>query len=176
MIDLNNISSENEIKQYIESVEKEQKHLSERISAAKKKLKEVHERNIRSKLAIPFIPKPEERYCGYSFGGISWESTYSKHYDEQARLGNFFRTKDEAFLAFKKRRAETELLMMCDGFAGKTGVFITYDTEEKQFCADYSGRLCITPYRFESEESCMKAIRELGDSKLRLIFNIKPED
>ncbi len=176
MKDLNNMSSEDEIKQYIELAKKGQEHLCKKISEAKKKLKEIHEGNIISKLAIPFIPKPEERYCGYTFEGASWESTYSKRYDEQAMLGNFFRTKDEAFLAFKKRRAETELLMMCDGFSGKTGVFITYDTEEKQFCADYSGRLCITPYRFESEESCLEAIRKLGDSKLRLIFNIKPED
>lgn len=89
------------------------------------------------------------------------------------KLGNCFKTEEEAQKELDRRLAEQELLDMCDWEKDKPCYEIYYNFKEKCFegdvCYSYS---CYSPYRFATKESCQKAIDTLGTDKLKLIFRI----
>lgn len=147
----------------------------ERMDNEIKRCEKALEKSKMPKLAIPFIPKDKDRFCVYNrYGKISSGFLVSKNDLETAMLLGAYKTEEETKLAYEKRKAEIELLMMCDGLEKRT-CFVPYFDDNELFvgrCAWY--KPC--PYRFASKESCQKAIKKLGDHKLRLIFNIPLED
>lgn len=87
------------------------------------------------------------------------------------KIGNCFKTEEEAQKELDRRFAEQELLDFCD-FDGR--VELCYDEHAECFEADDGSELpyYYSPYRFATKESCQKAIDTLGDEKLKLIFRI----
>lgn len=164
-----------------DKIEKLEAHKRE-VEAKIKECQEALERSKKTKLAIPFVPEEKEKYWYYSYSGEILD-TSNENYDgdvNQIKTGNSFRTEEEAKLAYEKRCAETELLMMCDGLdviEVCVKVFIPrFDRDDEHWYAEFWDTFLFSPYRFASEESCQAAIDKLGDRKLRLIFNIPLED
>lgn len=161
----------------------------ERMNNEIKKCEKALEESKKPKLAIPFIAKKGEKYWFYASDSniYSTERCDDNTYDvERAMVSNSFRTEEEARLAYQKRCAETELLMMCDGLE-KEGNEKVWFPVLQVFCANGKPYSSIwkaisdnydkmTPYRFSSNEYCEVAIKKLGDRKLRLIFNIPLEN
>lgn len=170
-----------------DKIEKLEAHKRE-IEAKIKECQEALERSKKPKLAIPFVPEEKEKYWLYTTGPYYCTTANEKDEDDFARIkaGNCFRTKEEAKLAYEKRCAETELLMLCDGLEREGSEKIWFPVLQV-FCSNgrpYSSIWKVTsdnydkmiPYRFASAESCQAAIEKLGDRKLRLVFNIPLED
>lgn len=173
MADLNKMT-EREIQAHIGLLEKAKNGITEQLEEAKQRLEMMKN----PKLVIPFIPENGEKYWYYSCSGEILD-TSNDNYEEdinQAKTGKCFRTESEAGLAYEKRCAEAELVMMCDGLEDPTGCYIRYDASKGEFITDCSIVYAVTPYRFSTDESCSEAINKLGDRKLRLIFNIPLED
>lgn len=86
------------------------------------------------------------------------------------KIGNCFKTEEEAQKELDRRFAEQELLDMCD-WEKETDLAwsIIYSIERGGFDVVYHH---YSPYRFASEESAQKAIDTLGTEKLKLIFRI----
>lgn len=149
----------------------------ERMDNEIKKCEKALEESKKPKLAIPFIAKKGKKYWFYASDSniyLTERCDDNTHDVARAMVGNSFRTEEEARLAYQKRCAETELLMMCDGL-DKEMCFVpyfSYGVWRIDFWKCYKG----CPYRFKTEESCQKAIDKLGDHKLRLIFNIPLEN
>lgn len=100
----------------------------------------------------------------------------SRCFDDEFDLGRYklgfvFRTKEEAQKDIDRRIAEQELLDMCD-WDGKLVYYIIYNPISESFDVNLYNTFIPTPYRFESEESCKKAVDTLGTDKLKLIFRI----
>ena len=121
-----------------------------------------------------WFPKKDEQY--YSIYNCEVESchnisneTAKKQYD----VNNIFKTREEAEKELSRRKAETELLDMCDWTADSDRMWmIFYDRGFSHFNTDYYFSQQHTPYCFASEESARKAIDKLGEEKLKLIFRI----
>lgn len=111
-------------------------------------------------------------YSVMSIGNIvkySWGTDYidSGHY----RLGNCFKTKQEAQKELERRVAERELLEMCD-WEGGDQYNLLYHCKTNTFNSVYSLNFIQNPYRFASKKSCQQAIEQLGTEKLKLVFRI----
>lgn len=164
------------IKDKIEKLEAHKREIEEKI----KECKEAWEKSKKPKLAIPFVPEEGEKYWYYdTLLPYCYDTTNEKGVGNeiQIQIGNSFRTEEEAKLAYEKRCAETELLMLCDGLDLKEKAhFVPCFVEEKKWSIDSWYKYTLCPYRFASRESCQAAIEKLGDRKLRLIFNIPLKD
>lgn len=99
--------------------------------------------------------------------GITEESVDYVHY----KLGNCFKTKEEAQKELDRRLAEQELLDVCDWDGEEKVYAIECRYNDKWFTCSWSSYIQ-SPYRFASEECCQKAIDTLGTEKLKLIFRI----
>lgn len=119
--------------------------------------------------------KPKDGYNYYGITGdgiiksIVW-NTDDVDYGYY-KLGNCFKTEEEAQKELDRRLAEQELLDMCD-CDGR--VELCYDEHAECFEADDTSEFPYyhSPYRFASEESCKLAIDLLGTEKLKLVFRI----
>lgn len=119
--------------------------------------------------------KPEngdDYYCVMSNGNVKtfiWNTDVADygHY----KLGNCFKTEEEAQKELDRRLAEQELLDMCDWDGGEKVYLIRYGDQGDVFDCIWFDYL-YSPYRFASKESCKKAIKTLGTEKLKLIFRI----
>lgn len=90
------------------------------------------------------------------------------------KLGNCFKTEEEAQKELDRRFAEQELLDMCDGSSDDDyWVEIGYDRDTDLFETGQYGRMVGSCYHFTSDESAQKAIDSLGTEKLKLIFRIE---
>ena len=118
--------------------------------------------------------KPEEGkgyYAIWSHGRIDFYRWDNDIEDNNCfKLGNCFKSEEEAQKELDRRITERELLDLCDdsGF-----IEIGFDVDNREFCAmgedsDY----LFSPYRFATEESAQNAIKQLGEDKLKLIFRI----
>lgn len=87
------------------------------------------------------------------------------------KIGNCFQTREEAQKELDRRLAERELLDMCDWEGEESAYFIEYNDKRDVFAWDWFNFI-YSPYRFASESSVKKAINELGEDKLKLIFRI----
>ena len=109
-------------------------------------------------------------YCCDSDGEISSYRDINKFDDFHYDTGNYFETEEEAKQHREKLLAQQELLDLCDWEEGN--VFeICYFKKDNKFDRCCSS-VMYSPYRFKSEESVKKAIKQLGKNKLKLIFNI----
>lgn len=89
------------------------------------------------------------------------------------KLGNCFKTKEEAQKEVERRVVEQELLDMCDwDETSELWSCIYYDTHECEFRITNFTGLVLNPYRFANEKSARKAIEQLGTERLKLIFRI----
>lgn len=102
-------------------------------------------------------------------GETEWETWVDSKWDIGCYdFHNCFETEEQAQKELDRKLAEQELLDMCDD----SGVVeIGFDVDNREFCAmgedsDY----LFSPYRFATEKSCKKAIKQLGTEKLKLIF------
>lgn len=157
------------IEDKITKLEAHKKAIEEKIAECQKAL----ERSKKPKLAIPFVPKEGDEYWYYNTLLLNCHNKTNENGlgDEiQIQIGNSFRTEEEAKVAYEKRCAETELLMLCDGLE-KDQCFVPY-FDDKERCIVYWNWHKTCPYRFASKESCQAAINKLGERKLRLVFNI----
>lgn len=102
------------------------------------------------------------------------EMTYIGDVDELAlKIGNCFKTKEEAQKERDRRIAEQELLDLADGSSNdKTWYEIEYTPYDDCFTFGQYGTVTSSCFRFATAESCDKAINELGREKLKLIFRI----
>ena len=160
MNNINNLQEqfENLIKQGQELLEKMKE---ERFADVSKKVKR-------------WKPKDGDVYYGVmSDGNIRTNIWESDVFDcGYYSIGNCFKTEEEAQKELNRRRAEQELLDMCDWKDGECAE-IVYDFEDKEFSVEYAFTTsCYSPYRFATKESCQKAIDTLGTEKLKLIFRI----
>lgn len=151
------------------------------IEAKIKECQEAWEKSKKPKLAIPFMPKEDDRFYSYTIEGNIGNISFYKESELHkcaAEMGLCFMSENEAKLAREKRYAETELLMMCDFFELSNKPYYTpfFGNKDKMWNAESSFNCTLSPYRFSSAESCQAAIDKLGDRKLRLVFNIPLED
>lgn len=86
------------------------------------------------------------------------------------KIGNCFKTEEEAQKELDRRLAEQELLAFCDWDVREPYQISYYISEMGFKPVSFMG--CDSPYRFASEESCQKVIDVLGTEKLKLIFRI----
>lgn len=113
----------------------------------------------------------DDYYCVMSHGNVNtfiWDTDVTDygHY----KLGNCFKTEEEAQKELDRRFAEQELLDFCDWDVTEP-YHIAYGRREDIFYPTrYMGAYC--PYRFGSEESAQKAIDAIGSERLKLIFRI----
>ena len=97
------------------------------------------------------------------------KSLLKKHHD----INNVFRTREEAEKELARRKAETELLDMCDWTSDCDRTWVIFhDKNTSHFDVDYYFSRQHGAYNFASEESARKAIDTLGEEKLKLIFRI----
>lgn len=90
------------------------------------------------------------------------------------KLGNCFKTEEEAQKELDRRLAEQELLDMVDAKMSDENYkwFIEYDPRGPVFYPNNTVFRFATPLLFSSKESAQKAIDTLGTEKLKLIFRI----
>lgn len=127
------------------------------------------------KLVIPFVPSKGQLFFGTTETGTCYphvagagDLSYEK---ELSSRGICFATRETAILGDRKRQAEVELVIACDGLELPVNQTWTIDrSAEGEFYSKRSSTL--SPYRFSSKRSCNAAIRKAGDQNLRLVFNI----
>ena len=91
---------------------------------------------------------------------------------ERYKLGNCFKTYEEAQKEVDRRIAEQELIDLADyDEKEREGWIIVFDFDLKFVPSNFSHRYACFP-RFATEESAQKAIDTLGTEKLKLIFRI----
>lgn len=92
------------------------------------------------------------------------------------KTGNYFKSKEEAQKELDRRIAEQELLDLCDGYGnieiGYRPYLGKFGTSGSDCLFGEERVLILSPYRFATEESCNKAVKQLGEEKLKLIFRI----
>ena len=152
------------------------------IEAKIKECQEALEASKKTRTAITFTPKEGETYWYPLYTGRTVYCVHGNYTEDlnRTKTGRCFRTEAEAMLAYEKRCAETELMLLCDGLNVTTdNVRLSnpyFNREDKKWSVDSWSSYMPSPYRFASEASCQEAINKLGDRKLRLIFNIPLED
>lgn len=159
---MNNI---NDLQEQFENLIKQGKELLD-------KMKENHFADANKK--VRWMPKDGEHYYSVlSDGDIRdyvWNSDVIDN--SNCKLGNIFKTEEEAQKELDRRIAEQELLDLADyDEKEREGWIIVFDFDLKFVPSNFSHRYACFP-RFASEESCQKAIDTLGTDKLKLIFRI----
>lgn len=139
----------------------------------KKKIAELEEA-LKEPERKRWFPKQDEQYYGV---GTSTVTEYHNFNEEctnsMYEMNNIFKTKEEAEKELARRKAETELLDMCDWTPDCDRMWIIYyDKSTSKFDIDYFCSHQYSQYLFASEESAQKAIDTLGKEKLKLIFRI----
>lgn len=148
-----------ELEEYLNKMEKEIKSLKESIGAYKEKHKELE------------LKIGDEFYTISAFGDIRhWE--YKGHeIDLNAfRIGSVFKTREEAEFEVEKKKVITELNRYSKA----------YNPDKNNFCICYSyGEDALVPYLepldepdigayyFESEKMAKKAIKEVGEERIK---------
>lgn len=128
-----------------------------------------------SKKVKRWKPKDGDVYYGVVADGtikrITWDNDIVDcgYY----KMGNCFKTEEEALKELDRRFAEQELLDMCDGSSDDDyRVEIGYDRDADLFETGQYGGMLGSCYHFASVKSAQKAIDTLGTDKLKLIFRI----
>lgn len=89
------------------------------------------------------------------------------------KLGNCFKTEEEAQKELDRRIAEQELLDLADGSLNDNKWFeIEYEPYANCFGPGCYSEITSSCFRFATKESCQKAIDTLGTERLKLIFRI----
>lgn len=89
------------------------------------------------------------------------------------KLGNCFKTEEQAQKELDRRIAECELLDLADGSVNDNTWFeIEYTPYDGRFTPGQYSTVTSSCFRFATEESCKKAIKLLGTERLKLIFRI----
>ena len=139
----------------------------------KRKIAELEEALKESEIKRWFPKKDEQYYSIYNCEVESCHNISNETAKKQYDVNNIFKTREEAEKELSRRKAETELLDMCDWTADSDRMWmIFYDRGFSHFNTDYYFSQQHTPYCFASEESARKAIDKLGEEKLKLIFRI----
>ena len=137
----------------------------------KKKVAELEEALVKAQYKRWF-PKQDEKFYGI---GIKSVIEYHNFNEECTKvmyaMNNVFKTKEEAEKEFARRKAETELLYMCDWNGEEIVYLIEYNDQRDVFDWNFFDYI-YSPYRFASKESAQQAITKLGKEKLKLIFRI----
>lgn len=167
------------LQEKIDNMKREIEQMQEEI----KKCERTLEESKKPKLAVPFCPKREERFYGYYYNGAIFSDKFintegKDFYSKKVKLEGLYKTEEKAKLAYEKRCAEVELMMMCDFFEVSDRQYFAplFVNHSKKWIVENCCNYIETPYRFASKESCQKAIDKLGNYKLRLIFNIPLDD
>lgn len=87
------------------------------------------------------------------------------------KVGNCFKTEKEAQKELDRMVAEQELLDLCDWDGGEL-YSIYYVISDNDFVITHYLNITHAPYRFATEESCKKAMKQLGTERLKLVFRI----
>lgn len=88
-------------------------------------------------------------------------------------VGNCFKTEAEAQKEIDRMVAEQELLDLADGSVNDNVWFeIEYSPYDNCFTAGQYSTITSSCYRFATEESCKKAMKQLGKEKLKLVFRV----
>lgn len=121
-----------------------------------------------------WFPKKDEEYYGIGSRFVEPFHNYGEECTKDMySINNVFKTREEAKKELSRRKAETELLDMCDWTSDCDRMWIIfYNRYTSEFGIDYFCSHQHTPYCFASEESARKAIDTLGEEKLKLIFRI----
>lgn len=159
------------LQEKIDNMKREIERMDNEIKRCEKALEESK----KPKLAIPFFPEIGKKYWSFTRNGNSFIDTVTGVDDIKVcnTLGGY-KSSEEAKLAYEKRRAEIELLIMCDGLYEKECFTLCFECGVWR--VDFWNCYKSCPYRFKTEESCQAAVKKLGDRNLRLIFNIPLED
>lgn len=89
------------------------------------------------------------------------------------KIGNCFKTYEEAQKELDRRTAEQELLDLVDGSVNDNTWFeIEYTPYDGRFTPGQYSTVTSSCFRFATEESCKKAMKQLGKERLKLIFRI----
>lgn len=121
-----------------------------------------------------WFPKKDEKYYGIIDGKVRDCCNYNEECTEgMYSVNNVFKTREEAEKELARRKAETELLDMCDWTPDCDRMYvILYNRNTSEFNIDFFVSHQHTPFCFVSEESAQKAVDTLGEEKLKLIFRI----
>jgi hypothetical protein len=122
-----------------------------------------------------WFPKKDERYYAIGQRMVELFHNYNEDCTKDAySINNVFKTQEEAEKEIARRKAETELLDMCDWTPDCERMWVIfYDRNTSDFNVDYFGAHQYAQYLFASEESAQKAINSLGEEKLKLVFRIE---
>lgn len=120
-----------------------------------------------------FPKKDEMYYAAYGCEVGHYQNCYEECTKDMYSTNNVFKTQGEAEKELARRKAETELLDMCDWTPYCEHMFmIFYDRSTSNFDIDYFCAHQFTPHCFATRESAQKAVDTLGEEKLKLIFRI----
>lgn len=121
-----------------------------------------------------WFPKKDEKYYGIRNNHVEDYHNHSeKCTEDMYSINNVFKTREEAEKELARRKAETELLDMCDWTSDCDRMWmIYYDRGTSNFDIDYFCAHQFSQCCFASIESAQKAIDTLGVEKLKLIFRI----
>lgn len=159
---MNNI---NDLQEQFENLVKQGQELLE-------KMKE--NQNADASKKVRWKPKDGETFWYiYGDGTIDYGFWTSKNDNLLGRykLGNCFKTEEEAQKELDRMIAEQELLDMC-GWDGDIVYCVIYNQISERFDVNLYNTFIPAPYRFASIESAQKAIDTLGAEKLKLVFRI----
>lgn len=121
-----------------------------------------------------WFPKKDEKYYGIGSRFVEPFHNYGEECTKDMySINNVFKTQGEAEKELARRKAETELLDMCDWTPELERMWmIFYDRCTYAFDIDYYNTHQFTQYCFASKLSAQEAIDKLGEEKLKLIFRI----
>lgn len=169
------IGCTNNIVEIIKKGEKtmNKKKIEKSLEWHKRKIAELEEA-LKDSESKRWFPKKDEEYYGIFHNEVL---KYANHNEKCTKnmysVNNVFKTKEEAEKELSRRKAETELLDMCDWTPDCDRMWVIFhDKNTSHFDVDYYFSRQHAPYNFASEESAQKAIDTLGEEKLKLIFRI----
>lgn len=125
----------------------------------------------------------DKYYVIFPNGEIYRKIWHNEEFDRNARdLGFTFLTYEEAEFEAERRKVEAELLklggtrdMMSFGGKDVYKCFIAYDNcAEKIYISNYYTANHLGQIFFKTEEECQRAIKEIGEDRIKkYIFNVK---
>lgn len=165
----------NHITEIIKKGEKtmNKKKIEKSLEYHKKKIAELEEA-LKESENKRWFPKKDEKYYSVGHTDIQQLNNFIENCTKDMySMNNVFKTEKEAEKELARRKAETELLDMCDWTSECERMWmIFYDRNTSNFDIDYFCAHQFTPYCFATRESAQKAIDTLGKEKLKLIFRI----
>ena len=160
---MKDFNSLEELEEYLNKMEKELKSLRNSIVECIEEAEETE--------ADDWPQIDDEYYVIHGFGEIcSWEYDSSEEDFNAFRIGNAFKTREEAESELERRKVIAELKKYSKTYNPKLNNFCicySYDEDDFGIYLEPNGEPDIGSYYFESEKMAEKAIKEVGEERIK---------